>query len=238
MRNEAQAANKDLTFKPRVPDATRTIVARRTAAAATGKRTAKQEAADKARETRLARAAEVKRQEQESLPFKPTLPSRSEELAASNPAFKGTQGADFLKRSQLFERRRAEQAAIASEEVGWQFAGGHASGTLPTHRLESLRCWCVLQAAEQAAATQPFQPAIPVRSAKLAGSQDGRKTETPTDKLVRLAYGDTQHRDEVSMLIAVCCEFDSGPVRGTDKAAVPGAGRSTCGSRVLRPVLV
>lgn len=59
----------------------------------------------------------------------------------------------------------------------------------------------MVQAAEQAASTQPFQPAIPVRSAKLAGSQEGRKTETPTDKLVRLAYGDAQHRDEVSMLI-------------------------------------
>ena len=201
MRNEAQAANKDLTFKPRVPDATRTIVARRTAAAATGKRTAKQEAADKARETRLARAAEVKRQEQESQPFKPTLPSRSEELAASNPAFKGTQGADFLKRSQLFERRRAEQAAMASEEVGWQLAGGHATGTVQTQRFESLRCWWMLQAAEQAAFTQPFQPAIPAQSAKLVESQEGRKNETLTDKLVRLAYGDAQHRDEVSMLV-------------------------------------
>eukprot|EP01043_Picozoa_sp_COSAG02_P071912 COSAG02_NODE_13338_length_1407_cov_1.924312_1_plen_213_part_00 len=123
MRNEAQADNKDLTFKPRVPDATRKIVAGRTSAAATGKRTVKQEAADKARESRLARAAEVKRQEQEALPFKPELPSRSEELAASNPAFKGKQGADFLKRSQLFERRRAEQAATASEEVREHSAG-------------------------------------------------------------------------------------------------------------------
>lgn len=92
-------------------------MAGRTAAAATGKRTAKQEAADKARTARLARAAEAQRQEQQALPFKPALPSKSEEMAASNPAFKGVKGADFLKRSRMFEQRRAEQAAEAAEEV-------------------------------------------------------------------------------------------------------------------------
>ena len=202
MRNEAQAANKDLTFKPCVPDATRKIVAGRTSAAATGKRTAKQEAADKAREARLARAAEVKRQEQKALPFKPELPTRSEELAASNPAFKGKHGADFLKRSQLFERRRAEQAAMASEEVGEHSAVPHDTMFSQAQRLEVACCWRVVQAAKEAATTQPFQPAIPTRSAKLVESQEGRKAETLTDKLVRLAYGDAQHRDEVRFCVA------------------------------------
>lgn len=202
MRNEVQAANKDLTFKPHVPAATRKIVAGRTAAAATGKRSAKQEAADNARKARLARAAEVQRQELEALPFKPALPSRSEELAASNPAFKGEQGADFIKRSRLFERRRAEQAATASEEVGRHFTARMA--TLLRRHMFSLiffhceMCFCRLfQAAEKAASTQPFQPVIPTRSAKLVQSQEGRRDETLTDKLVRLTYGDAQHRDEV-----------------------------------------
>lgn len=141
LRNEAQAANADLTFKPKVPDATTRIVEGRKSAAGSGKRTAQQELADKARKARLARAAEVKKKEKDALSFKPAIPNSSADIAASNPAFKGEKGGDFLKRSQMFELRRAEQAAEAAEE----------------------------QAVEQAV-TETFQPAIPSRSSQASTS--------------------------------------------------------------------
>ena len=112
LRNEAVETNRDLTFKPKVSEATRRIVEGRSAAAASGKKTAAQQAADRAREARLARAAAARREEHS---FKPHLPSKSEELVATNPEFQ--KHTDFLKRSRSWDRRREEQLEETAEEA-------------------------------------------------------------------------------------------------------------------------
>lgn len=61
---------------------------------------------------------------------------------------------------------------------------------------------------------------------QLVKSQEGRKGETYLDKMVRLAYGDAQHRDEVAALASAefYGQFTYAPQVGRQPSGKRGAG--------------